>query len=59
MYCGRKTGIAVLVSGNYAVLMFRTDDFFEESGFRLHFTAIILRKYNEIMSFGADIFRVI
>lgn len=59
VYCGRKTGIAILVSGNYAMLIFHTDGYFEERGFLLYFTAIILGKYNEIMSFSADIFRVI
>ena len=50
VYCGWKTGIAILVSGNYAVLKFRTDDYFEERGFLLYFTATILRKYNQMMS---------
>ena len=39
-YCGKRTGETVLVTGNYAVLMFHSDASFQRRGFLLFFTAI-------------------
>ncbi|KAL9964947.1 hypothetical protein ACROYT_G028664 [Oculina patagonica] len=39
-YCGMKTGQTVLVTGDYAVLMFHSDSSFQRRGFLLFFTAI-------------------
>ena len=39
VYCGLKTGTTVVVSGNYAVMKFHSDDSVEEKGFLIVFTA--------------------
>jgi len=43
-YCGELTGKEVVVSGDYAVLTFHTDDIVQEKGFRIFFSAIQLGK---------------
>jgi len=39
-YCGEKTGETALVTGDFAVLRFHTDEIEERKGFFLLFTAI-------------------
>ncbi|KAL9964948.1 hypothetical protein ACROYT_G028665 [Oculina patagonica] len=39
-YCGKKSGQTVLVTGDYAVLMFHSDSSFQRRGFLLFFTAV-------------------
>ena len=39
-HCGKETGQAVLVSGDYAVLTFHADENHQRKGFLLFFTAI-------------------
>ncbi|KAL9980659.1 hypothetical protein ACROYT_G009271 [Oculina patagonica] len=39
-HCGKKTGQAVIVTGDHVVLIFHTDDDREKRGFLLFFTAI-------------------
>ena len=43
-YCGVKTGQAVLVTGDYAKLMFHSNLAYQRRGFYLYFTAIPHRK---------------
>lgn len=38
VYCGLKTGTTVLVSGNYAVMKFHSDNSVEYRGFLIVFT---------------------
>lgn len=40
VYCGQKTGHSVLVTGNYVVIMFHSDEVDQKRGFLLHFTAV-------------------
>ena len=40
-HCGRKTGQSVLVTGDYVLLIFYTDENHERKGFLLSFSAII------------------
>jgi len=39
-HCGKKTGQTALVTGDYAVLTFHTDELQERKGFLLFFSAI-------------------
>lgn len=45
-HCGFKTGQAVLVSGDYAVLMFHSDGNFQSRGFLLFFSVVPKGKFN-------------
>ena len=42
VYCGQKTGQSVLVSGDYAVIIFHSDETDQRKGFLLYFTAVPL-----------------
>ena len=44
VYCGEKTGQTVLVTGNYAVIIFHSDEVDQKRGFLLHFTAVPISK---------------
>ena len=46
-HCGEKTGQSVLVTGDYAVLAFHTDENHERKGFLLSFSAIPEGKLNQ------------
>ena len=45
-HCGKKTGQTALVTGDYAVLTFHTDEVEESKGFLLFFTTIPEGKLN-------------
>ena len=45
-YCGELTGKEVVVSGDYAVLTFHTDDSVQKKGFQIFFYTIQLGKCN-------------
>ena len=47
VYCGNMTGQTVLVTGNYAVMIFHSDHSVGKRGFLLYFTAVPIGKYNE------------
>lgn len=47
VYCGQKTGQSVLVTGDYVVIIFHSDESDEQKGFLLYFTAILLGKFIE------------
>ena len=47
MYCGDMTRQTVLVTGNYAVMIFHSDGGVEERGFLLYFTAVPKGKYTD------------
>ena len=47
VHCGNRTGNTVLVTGNYAVMIFHSNAFSEQKGFLLYFTAVPIGKYNE------------
>ena len=47
-YCGNLTGKEVIVSGDYAVLTFYSDQSEQREGFRILFTAVQLSKCNAI-----------
>ena len=47
-HCGKKTGQTVLVTGEYAILMFHSDTSFQRTGFLLFFTAIPQSKYKRL-----------
>ena len=49
VYCGNKTGHTVLVTGNYTLLKFRSDNSVEHRGFVLHLTAVPLGKYSTLI----------
>lgn len=40
IYCGAQTGRKVIVTGEYVLVIFRTDFFSGEKGFLLHFDAV-------------------
>lgn len=42
VYCGQKTGQSVLVTGDYAVIIFHSDETDQQKGFLLYFTAVPL-----------------
>lgn len=46
-HCGKRTGQTALVAGDYAVLIFHTDDDQESKGFLLSFSAIPEGKLNQ------------
>ena len=46
-HCGKKTGQTTLVTGDYAVLTFHTDNNQERKGFLLSFSAIQKGKLNQ------------
>ena len=46
-HCGKKTGQTALVTGDYAVLTFHTDELEERKGFLLLFTTIPEGKLNQ------------
>ena len=46
-HCGEKTGQSLLVTGDYAVLTFHTDENVEGKGFLLSFNAIPEGKLNQ------------
>ena len=43
-YCGLWTGNVDLVTGNYAVITFKTDPFVQYKGFLIKFTVVSLGK---------------
>lgn len=47
VYCGDETGHTVLVTGNYAVIIFHSDEGDQEKGFLLYFTAVPIGKYTD------------
>lgn len=47
VYCGQKTGQSVLVTGDYVVIIFHSDELDQQKGFLLYFTAILLGKFIE------------
>jgi len=46
MYCGKKAGRTVLLTGDYVQITFHTDNFVEEKGFWIHFNAVPHGKCN-------------
>lgn len=44
VYCGERTGRTVIVTGNFVVMIFHSDESTEKRGFLLSFTAIPLGK---------------
>ena len=50
VYCGDMTGQTVLVTGNYAVVVFHSNEDIEERGFLLHFTAVPIGQYTDCES---------
>ena len=45
-YCGEKTGEEVLVTGQYAFMVFHSDASHEKRGFKMHFTPVPFGKYS-------------
>lgn len=43
-YCGRQTGKAIVVTGDYALLILQSDGWGQYKGFQLFFTAVPPRK---------------
>jgi len=43
VFCGERTGKAVLVTGNYAVLAFYSDDLKAERGFLITFQNVSIK----------------
>ena len=50
VHCGQKTGKKILVNGNYALMIFHSDNDIEKGGFVFHFTTIPLGTYNQNLS---------
>lgn len=46
-HCGKKIGQKTLVTGDYALLTFHSDEFKESKGFVLFFTAIPEGKFHQ------------
>ena len=46
VYCGEKTGEEVLVTGQYAFMVFHSDASHEKRGFKMHFTPVPFGKYS-------------
>ena len=38
-YCGQKTGQKVYVTGDYALILFHTDSYYQGKGFKMFFSA--------------------
>ena len=47
VYCGKKTGESIEVTGDQVVLTFHSDDIVQEKGFLIFFTAVPLGRYIE------------
>ena len=50
VYCGDMTRQTVLVTGNYAMMIFNSDGSVEKRGFLLYFTAVPIGKYTDCES---------
>ena len=46
-YCGQRSGLNVRVTGNYAVLTFRSDGSLRYRGYHLYFSFLSYGKYSE------------
>ena len=46
VYCGEKTGETVLVTGDYAVITFHSDNMGEKRGFLISFSTVPHSKYS-------------